>query len=508
MKTSVEGKLRLGFAISLLTLAAIGWLSYRTLANLISAEKRVSRTHDMIAVLEDGWTILTDAEIAQRGYLLTGRGQFLRDSEKAQSQVTNWVAQIRNLTSDNPEQQLRINELNGLISRRLNLLNDRMRQRQEQGFQAASDAVATREGEESMDQIRAKISEMQQTENRLLLERRQSAQAEARISGLIILGSIALAWAISVTAFLFIRRDLRLRASAERSLRQSEERFRLMIESVKDYAILMLDPSGRIISWNVGAQRIKGHAAQEIIGKHFSCFYPDEAVRGGMPEKALAEAAATGRCENEGWRVRKDGSRFWANVVITAIRDGGGQLQGFVKVTRDLTERKQIEEMRLQFQALFQSVPGSYLVLKPKLPDFTIVAVSDAYLRDTMTEREKILGRGLFDVFPDNPNDPAADGVRNLRASLGRVLQNGAADTMAVQKYDIRQPSGEFEERWWSPVNSPVFDAEKKIAFIIHRVEDVTEFVRRRAKAGEAAGSPEALRVRMEKMEAEIFARG
>src|SRR5713101_2576636 len=130
------------------------------------------------------------------------------------------------------------------------------------------------------------------------------------------------------------------------------------------------------------------------------------------------------------------------------------------------------------FQALFESAPGLYLVLAP---DFKIVAASEAYLRATMTKRDEILGRGIFDVFPDNPDDPAATGVRNLRASLERVLQNRVSDTMAVQKYDIRRPEsegGEVEKKYRSSINSPGVGAEKEITYIIHRVEDVTEFVR------------------------------
>jgi PAS domain-containing protein len=126
------------------------------------------------------------------------------------------------------------------------------------------------------------------------------------------------------------------------------------------------------------------------------------------------------------------------------------------------------------FQALFESAPGLYLVLKP---DLTIVAVSDACLRATMTTREAILGRGIFEVFPDDPADATAAGVHNLRASLQRALQSGTPDTMPVQKYDIRRPAAEggaFEERYWSPVNSPVFDSRNRIRYIIHRVEDVT----------------------------------
>ena len=133
----------------------------------------------------------------------------------------------------------------------------------------------------------------------------------------------------------------------------------------------------------------------------------------------------------------------------------------------------------LDFESLFQAAPGSYLVLDP---DLVIVAVSDAYLRDTMTVREQIVGRGLFEVFPDNPDDPGATGEHNLRASLDRVRRDHVPDTMALQQYDIRRPDadgGGFEVRFWSPVNSPVLEPGGELTFIIHSVTDVTELVRR-----------------------------
>jgi PAS domain S-box-containing protein len=127
-----------------------------------------------------------------------------------------------------------------------------------------------------------------------------------------------------------------------------EERFRLLVESVRDYAIFMLDPQGVIVTWNSGAERIKGYAANEIIGKHFSVFYPADDVDAGKCEQKLALASQSGRVEDEGWRLRKDGSRFWANTVITALRDPAGRLIGFAKVARDLTERVSAENERLQ----------------------------------------------------------------------------------------------------------------------------------------------------------------
>jgi PAS domain S-box-containing protein len=151
----------------------------------------------------------------------------------------------------------------------------------------------------------------------------------------------------TVVGFGKVTRDLSERRVAEEELRRSEERLRLLIASVKDYAIFVLDPSGKVATWNPGAERLKGYTAAEIVGQHFSTFYPDDERRQLRCAQELATAKSDGRFEEEGWRVRKDGSTFWANVVITPIRDGHGTLVGFAKVTRDLTERRQHEDERL-----------------------------------------------------------------------------------------------------------------------------------------------------------------
>lgn len=163
----------------------------------------------------------------------------------------------------------------------------------------------------------------------------------------------------------------------------------------------------------------------------------------------------------------------------------------------------------LDFKRLFESAPGLFLVLQPDA-DFTILGASDAYLRATLTQRDRIVGRGLFEVFPDNPGDPDATGTSNLRASLERVLASRAPDAMAVQKYDIRRPEsdgGGFEERYWSPLNSPVFADDGQVLCIIHRVEDVTEFVRVSRRGELERERSEALRRRSEATELEILRR-
>jgi PAS domain S-box-containing protein len=146
------------------------------------------------------------------------------------------------------------------------------------------------------------------------------------------------------------------RLDTENRVRDSEQRFRLMVESVKDYAIYMLDVEGRVETWNAGAEAIKGYRREEIIGQHVSRFYTPEDIAAGLPGRLLHAAASDGRVENEGWRVRRDGSRFWADVVITALRDTEGRLQGFAKVTRDLTERKRAEDDRLRLAQAHEAI--------------------------------------------------------------------------------------------------------------------------------------------------------
>jgi signal transduction histidine kinase len=158
----------------------------------------------------------------------------------------------------------------------------------------------------------------------------------------------------------------------------------------------------------------------------------------------------------------------------------------------------------VDFQAVLEQAPWLYLILDPF---FRIVAVSDAYLDATMTQREQIMGRDIFEVFPDNPADPEATGVSNLRASLERVRARRRPDVMAVQRYDVRRPSGEFEVRYWSPANKPVLDEHGELRYIIHRVEDVTEFVERFGHGLQQDGLTSELRDHIERMEAEILHR-
>jgi PAS domain S-box-containing protein len=200
-----------------------------------------------------------------------------------------------------------------------------------------------------------------------------------------------------------ITRDLSHRRQQDDLLRASEERFRLIVDGVKDYAIFMLDPSGYIVSWNTGAKANKGYEAHEIIGKHFSVFYPPEVAATGFPDKELKVAREVGRFEDEGWRVRKDGSRFWASVIITALFDETGRHRGFAKITRDLTERRRISTLEDEGRRIttFLAMLGHEL-RNPLTPISNAVAIMErlgqAVDTKTLARMNSIISRQLKQI--------------------------------------------------------------------------------------------------------------
>ena len=189
--------------------------------------------------------------------------------------------------------------------------------------------------------------------------------------------------------------DMTLRKQCEMRLRESEDLFHIQVEGVKDYAIFLLDTKGNVLNWNAGADRLTGHTEKEIIGKHFSCFYPEEERNAGTPEEELKIAAAEGRIACEGWRLRKDGSRFWADVIITALNDESGSLCGFSKVTSDITERKRAEESLREsenkFFKAYQAMPSVLVIAS--LADGRYKEVNEAFERLMGYRRDEVIGR-------------------------------------------------------------------------------------------------------------------
>jgi PAS domain S-box-containing protein len=231
-----------------------------------------------------------------------------------------------------------------------------------------------------------------------------------------------------VAGFSKITRDLTERRAQEERLRTSEERFRLLIENVQDYAIFLLDTRGHVASWNAGARRFKGYARDEIIGQHFSVFYPAEAIARDWPARELEEAAAVGRFEDEGWRLRKGGTRFWANVVITALRNDKGELVGFSKITRDLTERRQNEERLRQseerFRLLLEGVEDYAIFMLDR--EGLVTSWNAGAQRITGYAADEVLGRSFERFFPPEEVAAGAPAQELRRASLNRRAEDRA----------------------------------------------------------------------------------
>ncbi|ADD03914.1 sensor box histidine kinase [Natrialba magadii ATCC 43099] len=258
------------------------------------------------------------------------------------------------------------------------------------------------------------------------------------------------------------------------------------VNNTIDDGIYRLDGDSRLVSVNDALVEITGYTREELLGEHVSVLFGGDSV---SIEHEIERLRANASDQSELLDLAMEtaeGGQIRCEMRMNAL-DVGDAVQGAVGTVRVIDERKQAEPEATEatFRRLFENVPGNYLIVQPG--DYEIVAVSDAYLDATMTERAEILGKTLFEIFPDNPDDPA-EGAENLRESLDRVAKTGKADTMPVTHYPIpnRESGGdEFEERWWNPINSPVFDTAGELDYIVHSVEDITPIVKELQADGE-----------------------
>jgi PAS domain S-box-containing protein len=253
--------------------------------------------------------------------------------------------------------------------------------------------------------------------------------------------------------------------------------FRIFIETVRDYALLMLDPAGRIISWNPGAEAIKGYRAEEIIGRHFSVFYPPEAIERALPALELVVAEREGRFEDEGWRIRKDGSRFWANVVITALHAPDGALMGYAKVTRDLTERRRHEEAlrynEVRFRALVEGVRDYAIFMLD--PDGDVASWNVGAQQILGFEAVEVMGSNFSRfLVPDGSERERAGRELNIAALDGRFQEEG---------WRVRKNGSRF---WANVVITAIRDERGNLLGYSKITRDLTERLRHEARLRES----------------------
>jgi PAS domain S-box-containing protein len=359
-------------ALTLVILMTMSWFSYQYSVHAREANNLEDRTFVVINEFGDLLSSLKDAETGQRGFIITGDREYLEPYNESLSLLDRHLSTLRNLTSDNPSQQRLLSTIEPLIRARLSTLDEIIKLRSTKGLQSASDRIKMGMGKNTMNSLRELVGQALGEEKELLRVRSTLEKKYAnRVVYSLLFGGI-LSSIILVTLYAALWREYAKRLIIEGELsvhrdqleeqtveltqslnnlevevaerQKSEERLRLLIDGAKDYAIIMLDVAGCVISWNEGAKRLKGWDAEEILGRHLSLFHTEKEVAAGHPERELEIAVTEGRYAEESWRVRKDGSKFMADVVITAIRDDSGKLLGFSKITRDITERKRAEE--------------------------------------------------------------------------------------------------------------------------------------------------------------------
>jgi len=324
------------FLLVFALVAFVGVASFQAAQGLVVTTGWVAHTQEMMFVLEDTLTTFVDAETGQRGYLLTNNGEYLQPYYIAVISIRGNLERLEQLTVGDADQQARLEQLRTLTREHLAIIEQLIRNYRA-GDPDNRKIHLLEAARQWMTEIRTVITDMKDAENRQLLQRTDQASRDVQSVFLTFFALSLLVLALVALTYLVIRRE-----NARR--RHSEQGFQLLVESVRDYAISMLAPDGRIASWNAGAERLNGYAAADIIGHPFSRLYPPDAVRRGEPERLLDAARRAGQVEAEGWRRRQDGSLFWANDIFTQLRDEQGNPRGFVNVTRDFSQHKRAED--------------------------------------------------------------------------------------------------------------------------------------------------------------------
>jgi len=444
-------------------LMSLACLSLIGIGNMVETAHRVEHAQIVIHRLQTLLTEVQEGTIAARSFLLTGNPAYWQSFQKSSQDVPAQLQALKGLTPDNPARQSDLAQLQELLNQHLASLK---RFGQSGNVQLRFVAQQFEEDNKRLAEIKDRITAMQAEESALLQQHAAKAQQNSTVlKSIIILGSlIGLVALLGSTLSLW--HEMTMRTRVEETLRQSEERERLMIEGVKDYAISVLDTGGRVASWNLGAEHIKGYRAEEIIGQHFSRFYPEDKIRQGIPDKELRVAADKGRSEDEGWRVRKDGSRFWASVIINAVRDAQGELLGFVKITRDLTERKQIEETLRQneerMRLMMESIKDCAIFMLD--PRGRVVSWNPGAERIKGYRAEEIIGQHFSRFYPeDKIREGSPEKELRVAAEKGRFEDEG---------WRLRKDGSRF---WADVIINAARNAQGELLGFVKLARDMTE---------------------------------
>jgi PAS domain S-box-containing protein len=334
IKSPSSWKVQVAFGAAVAILMVLGAFSYRSVLIASDSDRWVLHTELVLRGLQELRVEMAAIQTSSRGFVLTGKETYF-EAYRAATLRASWnLSTVRDLTADNLEQQLRLSALDDLIALRIRFAETVISLRRTGGLRTAADAISAGGGSGRSEQVEAVVLELQNEEQRLLEQRTADARQRMEQIRSVAMFGTALGVLITLVAGWTVQRDNFRRGLAEDALRDGEEQYRMLVYEAQDYAFFMLDPIGRIVTWNAGAERIKGYSAEDVVGRDYSCFFPPEEIERGRPQEILRMTAANGRHEEEGARVRKDGSRFSASLTFTALHDSLGKLRGFAAISR------------------------------------------------------------------------------------------------------------------------------------------------------------------------------
>jgi len=436
--------MRLAFGTAILTLLAMCAVSYRSLIVSGQDDQWVQHTQAALENIKGLQLDLATMDAGRRAYLLTGDGPALEAYRASILMEQRDQKDLAGLTTDNPIQQRELAVLAALVAAKVQRFEPILALRQTEGLDAALVATKNNKSQDLTEQISASALKLQDEEQRLLGLRSTEVKQRLRQTKMSLFLGTLLALSITGLAVWLAHRDSLARGLAEEALRESEERFRLLLDGIRDYAIFMLDPGGTVVSWNAGAERIKGYTAEQIVGKNFAVFFSEGDIQSGKPQEGLRIAAAEGRYEEERISVRKDGTQFQANNTVTALRDPTGTLLGFSKVSRDITRRKESEE---KYRGLLEAAPDAMVVVNR---EGEIVLLNVQAEKQFGYRRDELVGEKVTKIIPEGFAERLiADRTRTAAEALEQQIGTG------LELNGLRRDGSEFPiEIMLSPLES------------------------------------------------------
>jgi PAS domain S-box-containing protein len=411
---------QLGFGAAILTLLGAGLISYRALVLSNRSQGWVRHTDQVLEELRELVSANENIESSSRGFVLTADKSYLDTFKANILRETKAERSIEELTADNLVQQRRVPVLKKLLAQKIRFSESVIDLRRAKGMEAAAALIGGGLGQQLTGEIHDLVVGMQDEERRLLAVRDVVASRQLEHTKTVLaLGSLV-GLLIALLAEWSVRHENVRRGRTEQTLRDSEEKYRMLVDGVRDYAIFMLDLRGQIVSWNAGAEKVKGYKADEIIGHNFSCFFPPEEIKQGRPEELLRLTAITGRQEEQGMRVRKDGSRFLANITFTALRDRDGNLRGFSEFSHDLSESK---EAGAKYRGLLEAAPDAMVVVNQS---GEIVLLNVQAEKQFGYRRDELVGQKVKNIIPEGFAERLiADGTRSAAEALAQQIGTG-----------------------------------------------------------------------------------